>query len=148
MSFQLVIISPKGVYLDKEVESLTVKLTSGYRTILSHHADLIGALAYAPMHFVEKGKTYHFAIHGGAISIKANKVNLIVNAVEAKEEIDIKRAKDAKDRAEQLLAKKDSDINIDVKRAELSLLRALARIKTYEEDWYISKLKASKEAFL
>ena len=28
MSFQLVIISPKGVYLDKEVESLTVKLTS------------------------------------------------------------------------------------------------------------------------
>ena len=134
MSFQLVIISPRGVYLNKEVESLTVKLTSGYRTILSHHANLIGALAYAPMHFVEKGKTYQFAIHGGAISIKDNKVSLIVNAVEAKEEIDIKRAKDAKDRAEQLLAKKDTDINIDVKRAELALARAMARIKTYEEN--------------
>ena len=57
MSFTLAIISPKGVYFEKEVESLTVKLTSGYRTILSHHAPLIGALAYAPMHIVENGKT-------------------------------------------------------------------------------------------
>lgn len=133
MSFRLVIISPKGVYLDKEVESLTVKLTSGYRTILSHHANLIGALDYAPMHFVEAGKTHYYAIHGGAISIKDNKVSLIVNAVEAKRDIDISRAKDAKARAEERLSKKD-DINLDVKRAQLALSRALARIKTYEEN--------------
>ena len=134
MSFKLVIISPKGVYLDKEVESLSVKLTSGYRTILSHHADLIGALAYAPMHYVEKGKTYFYAIHGGAISIKDNKVNLIVNAVEAKYDIDINRAKQAKDRAEKRLSNKKDDINLDVKRAEAALARAIARIKTYEEN--------------
>ena len=133
MSFKLAIISPKGIYLEKDVESLTVKLTSGYRTILSHHAPLIGALAYAPMHFVEGGKTKVFAIHGGAISIKENKVTLIVNGVEAKEKIDLARAKEAKKRAEERLSKKDSDINLDVKRAELALLRALARIKTYEE---------------
>ncbi len=134
MSFKLVIISPKGVYLDKEVESLSVKLTSGYRTILSHHADLIGALAYAPMHYVENGKTYFYAIHGGAISIKDNKVNLIVNAVEAKHDIDINRAKQAKDRAEKRLSNKKDDINLDVKRAEAALARAIARIKTYEEN--------------
>ena len=133
MSFRLIIVSPKGVYLDKEVESLTVKLTSGYRTILSHHANLIGALDYAPMHFVEAGKTHYYAIHGGAISIKDNKVSLIVNAVEAKRDIDISRAKDAKARAEERLSKKD-DINLDVKRAQLALSRALARIKTYEEN--------------
>ena len=96
MSFKLAIISPKGLYLEKDVDSLTIKLTSGYRTILSHHADLIGALSYAPMHFVSEGKTYNFAIHGGAISIKSNKVSLIVNAVEAKEDIDINRAKASK----------------------------------------------------
>ena len=132
MSFKLAIISPKGVYLEQDVDSLTVKLTSGYRTILSHHAALIGALDYAPMHFVSNNKTRNFAIHGGAISIKDNKVTLIVNAVEAKEDIDIKRAKDARDRAQERLNKK-GDLNIDVKRAELALYRALARIKTYEE---------------
>ena len=134
MSFKLAIISPKGIYLEKDVESLTVKLTSGYRTILSHHAPLIGALAYAPMHFVENGKVKYFALHGGAISIKENKVTLIVNAVEAKEDIDLNRAKEAKKRAEERLSKKDDDINIDVKRAQLALTRALTRIKTYEDE--------------
>ena len=133
MSFKLAIISPKGLYLEKDVDSLTIKLTSGYRTILSHHIDLIGALSYAPMHYVIGGKTYNFAVHGGAISIKDNKVSLIVNAVEAKEDIDIVRAKAAKDRAEKRLKDKQ-DINLDVKRAELALLRAIARIKTYEEN--------------
>ena len=134
MSFKLVVISPKGVYFSKEVESLSVKLTSGYRTILAHHTPLIGALAYAPMHIVENGKTKYYAIHGGAISIKDNSVSLIVNAVEAKEDIDVKRAKDAKSRAEARLAKKHEDINIDVKRAELALARAIARIKTADEN--------------
>lgn len=130
--FKLAIISPKGLYFEKDVDSLTVKLTSGYRTILSKHAPLIGALDYAPMHIVENGKTKYYAVHGGAISIKDNKVSLIVNAIEAKEDIDISRAKAAKGRAEERLNK--SDINTDVKRAELALTRALTRIKTYEEN--------------
>ena len=68
------------------------------------------------------------------ISIKDNKVNLIVNAVEAKHDIDINRAKQAKDRAEKRLSNKKDDINLDVKRAEAALARAIARIKTYEEN--------------
>lgn len=132
MPFTLAIITPQGVYFEKEVESLTVKLTSGYRTILAKHAPLIGALAYAPMHIVANGKTDYFAIHGGAISVKDNKVTLIVNSIENKKDIDLDRAKAAKKRAEDRLAQKD-DINIDVKRAELALRRALTRIKIFEE---------------
>lgn len=133
MSFKLAIISPKGVYFKDEVDSLTVKLTSGYRTILAHHIPLIGALAYAPMHFAKGAKVEHFALHGGAISVKDNKVSLIVNGIEAKKDIDIERAKEAKKRAEKRLDNKD-DINIDVERARHALLRAIARIKTYEEN--------------
>lgn len=132
MSFKLAIISPRGLYFEKDVDSLTIKLTSGYRTILAHHIDLIGALSYAPMHIICNGKREDYAIHGGAISIKANKVSLIVNAVEAKHDIDVKRAKDAKSRAEERLKTKGKDPNLDVKRAELALLRAIARIRTAE----------------
>lgn len=132
MSFKLAIISPKGIYLEEEVDSLSVKLTSGYRTILAHHISLIGALAYAPMHFVKGTKIEYFAIHGGAISVKDNRVSLIVNGIEAKKDIDIERAKEAKKRAENRLDNKN-DINIDVERARHALLRAIARIKTYEQ---------------
>ena len=82
------------------------------------------------MHLVENGKTQYYALHGGAISIKDNKVTLIVNAIEAKHDINIDRAKAAKLRAEERLNNKD--VNIDVKRAQLALARALTRINTYE----------------
>lgn len=128
MSFKLVIVSPRGCYFDEEVDSLTVKLTSGYRTILSHHAPLIGALGYAPMHIVRNGKTIYYALHGGAINVTNEKVTLMVNAIEREDEIDLERAKRAKERAEQRL--KERSAELDVKRAQLALYRALSRIDT------------------
>ena len=128
MTFRLVIVSPRGCYLDEEVDSLTLKLTSGYRTILAHHAPLIGALGYAPMHIVKNGKTTFYALHGGAINITNEQVTLMVNAIERKDEIDLERAKKAKQRAEERLKSKDE--GIDIKRAQLALYRALTRIDT------------------
>ena len=122
------IITPKGLYASLDVESLTVKLTSGYRTILNGHILLIGSLAYAPMHVVKDGKTEYFALHGGALNVKKDKVVIIANSIEAKADIDLKRAQDAKKRAEDRLNSKDP--NIDVKRAQLALIRALTRIET------------------
>ena len=127
MGFLLQIITPKGVYLEKEVQSLTVKLGSGYRTLLAGHAPLIGTLAYAPMHFVKDGKLEEFAVHGGAINVTKEKVCLVCNAIESKKEIDKNRAKAAKERAEKRL--KDKDPDLDIKRAELALQRALVRLE-------------------
>jgi len=127
MGFLLQIITPKGIYFDKEVESLTVKLSSGYRTILKGHTPLIGSLAYAPMHLVMGGKTEEFALHGGALNVTKEKVSLVCNAIERKSEIDLARAKKAKERAEKRLQDKDPDI--DVKRAQLALQRALIRVE-------------------
>ena len=129
MTFRLVIVSPRGSYLDEEVESLTVKLTTGYRTILAKHAPLIGALGYGPMHIVKNGKTIYYALHGGAINITNEQVTLMVNAIERKDEIDLERAKEAKKRAEDRLRNRH-DPDVDVKRAQLALYRALSRIDT------------------
>lgn len=131
MKFRLVIVSPQGCYLDEEVESLTIKLSSGYRTILAKHAPLIGAIAYAPMHIVKDGQTIHYALHGGAINVTNEKVILMVSAIERKDEIDIERAKRAKERAEGRLKNKDN--GIDIKRAQLALYRALSRINTVNQ---------------
>ena len=127
MGFSLQIITPRGVYFNQEVQSLTIKLSSGYRTILAGHTPLIGSLAFAPMHLVKNGKTEEFAVHGGAINITKEKVSVVCNAIEKKSEIDLARAKQAKERAEKRLQTKDP--NIDVKRAQLALQRALIRVE-------------------
>ena len=132
MGFSLQIITPRGVYFNQEVQSLTVKLSSGYRTILAGHAPLIGSLAYAPMHFVKDGKLEEFAVHGGAMNITKEKVTLVCNAIERKSEIDPERARKAKERAEKRL--KDKDPNIDFKRAQLALQRALVRLELSDRD--------------
>lgn len=129
-SFLLEIVTPKGLYFSNNVESLSIKLTSGYRTFLKGHIPLIGALDYAPMHLVMNGKTIFYAVHGGAINVTKEKIVVICNAIERKDEIDISRAQDAKKRAEERLNSKDP--NLDIKRARVALLRAITRIKTYE----------------
>ena len=55
---------------------------------------------------------------------------LCVDAAEWPKDIDVSRAKEAKERAESRLSNRDKDI--DVKRAEIALVRAFARIETVE----------------
>lgn len=130
MEFSLEIITPRGIYLEEKVTSLTIKLTSGYRTFLAGHAPLIGSLDYAPAHIIKNGKTDFYAVHGGAINVTKEKVIVICNAIEHANDIDIARAKASKERAEERIKSKDS--NVDVKRARLALARALARLKAAE----------------
>lgn len=128
MKLKIKILIPQKTFLDDEIDSLTVKLTSGYRTILPGHTTLIGTLAYAPMKIVNNGVTKYFALHGGEINIKHDEVVLLSNAIEAVENIDLARAEKAKLRALERLELRASEK--DVKRASLALSRALARIET------------------
>ena len=127
MGFSFEIITPKGIYFTDEVESLTIKMTSGYRTFLAGHMPLIGSLDYAPMHLVRKGKMEYFAVHGGAINVTKEKMTVICNAIESADEIDKERALAAKERAEKRLKEKDPDT--DLKRAQLALQRSLIRLE-------------------
>ena len=127
MGFLLEIITPRGIYLSKEVDSLTIKLSSGYRTLLAGHTPLIGSLGYGEMHYSEGNKIESFALHGGAINVTKEKVSVICNAIENANEIDKERALAAKERAEKRLAEKDP--NTDLKRAQLALQRSLIRLE-------------------
>ena len=131
MDFLLEIITPKGIYLSEEVDSLTIKMTSGYRTFLAGHMPLIGSLAYAPMHLVKAGKLENYAVHGGAINVTKEKVIVVCNAIESASEIDKERALAAKERAEKRLSEKDP--NTDLKRAQLALQRSLIRLEVVEK---------------
>lgn len=128
MSFKLSIVTPKGLYEELDVDSLTIKLTTGYRTFLSGHAPLIGAIDIGTMHIVKNSKTIYYAIHGGAINVENDKTVILTNAIEKSNEIDIKRANKSLERAKNRLDEKD--INLDVKRAELAIKRAMVRLET------------------
>lgn len=63
---------------------------------------------------------------GGFLEVRPDRVTILAQAAERAEDIDVARAKAAKERAERRLQAKQEDI--DHKRAELALRRALNRL--------------------
>jgi len=74
----------------------------------------------------------YFSTGGGTIEVLNNNVKILADSLEAVEEIDIDRARNALKRAEERLANKNVQI-IDVNRAEAAQARADNRIKIYEK---------------
>ena len=130
--FHLSIVTPEKVYCEAEINSLVVPGTEGYLGILSHHAPLISSLKPGKIEYKDsENKEIVLAVSGGFIEVSDNKVTILADAVETTDEIDIKRAQAARDRAKDRIGKKsseaDTDINID--RARVALLRALNRLR-------------------
>ena len=66
------------------------------------------------------------AVHAGFAEILNEKVTLLAELAEWPEEIDLNRAEAAKERAEERLQNKTTDV--DLRRAEFALRKALTRI--------------------
>ncbi len=132
-TFQLEIITPLRKYASRQVESISVDTHFGQISIYAHHEDMIANVEISPLVMHADGNIYHFAVSGGVLYClcKENKVQLIVNAIESYDEIDLQRAIAEKVAAEKLLieAKSIKEYN----QAEIALKRAVNRINVKEK---------------
>lgn len=125
----LEIITPSKIGYKGNVTSVTVPGTKGNFQVLFNHAPIISSLEIGEVKIAEPGnKTQLFATSGGTIEVSNNKIIILAESFEKAEEIDTKRAEEAKKRAQERL-KKRKDSDIDDIRAELALKRALNRLK-------------------
>lgn len=126
----LEIISPSKQVFSGQIKSITVPGTKGRFQVLKNHAPIISTFEIGMIKVDLPEKPKYFATAGGTIEVLNNKVLVLADSIESADEIDIDRAKRAKERAEKRLAEKTPDI--DVVRAQTSLARALNRIKIKE----------------
>lgn len=125
------IITPLGLYKEGEIGSAHVKTVEGETTILPNHMPIVAMLTTSKCTLMEGNEYKDYAIAGGLLQFQNNEMRILTDAIEGREEIDIERARRAKERAENRLKKKDSRTNI--KRAEVALAKAINRIKVYSE---------------
>lgn len=112
-----------------EVEHVMATAADGYFGVLVNHAPMLAALEFGPLFIrIKGGEAKWYVVSSGFFEILGNKAALLVDTCELKEEIDVQRAKNAKERAERRL--KERKEVIDVQRAEAALRRALVRLKT------------------
>ncbi|WP_227394448.1 F0F1 ATP synthase subunit epsilon [Jeotgalibacillus aurantiacus] len=124
------IVTPDGPVYESAVEMVSTKAQSGELGILPGHIPMVAPLEIGAVRLKKEGRTELVAVTGGFLEVRPDKVTILAQAAEPATDIDIDRAKEAKQRAERLLQAKQD--NVDFKRAELALRRAMNRIDVYE----------------
>lgn len=123
----LKITTHERVVFDSDVDEIYSKGTQGEFGILPGHIPFMSALDIGVTRAVIDGKTETFTIMGGVFQLTGNEALILTQTAERGSEIDVARAKEAKERAEARLEGGSDDS--DVRRAEVALSRALARLK-------------------
>jgi F-type H+-transporting ATPase subunit epsilon len=95
---------------------------------------MVAPLQIGAVRLKNGGKTEFVAVTGGFLEVRPDKVTILAQAAEKAEDIDVARALEAKQRAEQRL-QEGKQANVDFKRAELALRRALNRINLVKGDF-------------
>ena len=95
--------------------------------MLRGHASLLSSVDVGELAFVRDHKKTRFAVNTGYVEVTASKVTVLVETAERADEIDVERARRARERAEGKMAKLSKE-DADFEKAKLALLRAVTRL--------------------
>jgi len=127
-SFPLRIGTPDGLLYEGEAERVVCRSITGDLAILAGHCNFCTAIGMGEAHVVfPDGSRRNAACIGGMLSMINGTCDLLATTWEWQDEIDEKRAQEAKERAEKLLAK-GALSERDYKIVKAKLQRALVRL--------------------
>jgi F-type H+-transporting ATPase subunit epsilon len=127
--FKTEIVTPERIVFSEEIESLVIPAERGYLGVLAGHAPLLSTLQ--PGEITIKGSSkgeLHFATSGGFMEVTPGKAVLLTESAEEIAAIDIARAQESKQRAQERLAVA-APKEVDKSRAKAALERAQNRLK-------------------
>lgn len=124
--FKLTIVTPDREFFNEEAEMVEFNTTEGEIGIYAGHAPLTVIVKPGILTVTQGENIRNAALHAGFAQILPDEVTILAEIIEWPEEIDEKRAEAAKQRAEERLAERGQ--NIDLDRAQVALMRAVARI--------------------
>ncbi len=119
------IITPDRIFYTGEATMIEFNTTEGEIGVYPNHIALTTVIAPGIVTISTEEEQVKAAVHAGFAEILPDKVTLLAEIAEWPDEIDVKRAQAAEERARERLEKKDA--NLDVMRAEIALKKALVR---------------------
>jgi len=125
-TFQLEIVTPEKVAIRDTAEEMQIPGSNGYLGILPGHAPLITELAIGEITYRNGSTTHHLAVAWGFAEVLPDKVTILAETAERADEINIKRAEEARQRAEEEF--RTGKTEEDFTRAENDLKRAEVRL--------------------
>ena len=131
-TFGLKIIASDGVFYEGRCKKLIIPAPDGEKGILAHHENMVIAVNIGIAHLNYDGDDWKdIAVGTGFAEIVNNRVTLIVDTAEKPEDIDIRHAREQKERAEEQLRQKQSIQQYYPTQA--SLARAMNRLRLSQD---------------
>ena len=126
-TFHLEIIATDRVFYKGECEHLVITAIDGLLGIMAGHEPLVTALPDGELKYMVDGKWHYAAISEGFIQVMPDNSVILADTCELPEEIDIKRAEEERQRAQEKLRQKQSIQ--EYYQTQVALNRAMNRLK-------------------
>ena len=132
-TFSLKVIACDRVFIDGRCEQVVLPLHDGEKAIQAHHENMVFAVEIGEIRITDETGEEIVGVTGtGFAQIINNRAMVIVDTCESPEEIDVRRAEEAKERAQEQLRQKQSIQ--EYYRSKASLARAMSRLKVGKKD--------------
>lgn len=131
MPIQLEIVTPERLAYSDTVDSVQLPGADGEMGVLPHHAPLLATLGIGELRIRKGGEEEHFAIAGGFVQVRPDKIVVMAETADMASEIDLEKAQEARREAERVLETGFHE-GADLSAARASLQQALLRIRVAE----------------
>ena len=127
-TFSMKVLASDKVFYDGRCKMVILPAQDGQLGVLANHGDMVVAIAMGEMRIQREDDTWETALIGkGVMQDINNRMTILTEFAEHPEDIDEKRAQEAKARAEEQLRQKQSIQEYHHSKAALA--RAIARLK-------------------
>jgi F-type H+-transporting ATPase subunit epsilon len=131
MPLQLEIVTPERQVYSDTVDSVQVPGSEGELGVLPHHAPLVSTLGVGELRFRKDGIEESFAIVGGFLQVRPDRVVVLAETADLASDIDLEKAQEARREAERALESGFHE-GADLSAARAQLQQALLRIRVAE----------------
>ena len=131
MPLLLEIVTPERLAYSDTVDAVVLPGSEGELGVLPHHAPLVSMLGVGELRIRKDGAEESFAIVGGFLQVRPDKVVVMAETADMASEIDLEKAQEARREAERALETGYHE-GADLAAARAALQQALVRIRVAE----------------
>ena len=131
MTLKLEIVTPERLAYSDDVDAVILPGSEGELGVLPHHAPLVSTLGVGELRIRKAGQEESFAIAGGFLQVRPDKVVVMAELADMASEIDLEKAQTARRDAEKAL-ETGFDEGADLAAARAALQVALLRQRIAE----------------
>ena len=128
---RLELVTPERLLVSDEVDEVVAPGYEGEFGVLPEHTEYLAILSAGVLRYRKADEVRKAAVGGGFAEVTSDRVVVLADVAEKAEEIDVDRARQARERAEVAL----QDLSMDdasYRRMSFALQRAIARLSAAE----------------